>query len=256
MGTRFWSTAARNRLTSITWIALPVSGGAVFDPTHLAPPTIRCGTTTYGGAFLCDHRPRCPTPLPKSLSCKPFPRPPRVVRDWHWPCLVVRYTISTKPWRLSMSQTLERAGPGQGGWCRHKIDNSFSAAQDECRRRASRIAATIWSGVWRGEVLGRRERSSRPWRPACRPEGAGPGDRPTCRVYTGTSGATLVAAATPVARPHVLDSQRVARHPPRPLSSRVAGRRRLLTRDRSHQPLRRRGLAWCVLSVREQAGRA
>ena len=54
-------------------LELEVSGGAVFDPTHLAPPTICCGSTTYGGGSLCDHLPRRPTQLPKSLPCKPFP---------------------------------------------------------------------------------------------------------------------------------------------------------------------------------------
>jgi hypothetical protein len=76
--------------------------------------------------------------------------------------------LGTKPWRLSMSQTVERAGQGQRGWRVHKIDNRFLAPQDGCRRRASRIAATAWAGVWRGEVLGRRERSSRPCGPCMR----------------------------------------------------------------------------------------
>jgi hypothetical protein len=67
-----------------------VPGGAVFGPTHPAPSTICRGATIYGGGSRCDHPPRGPTPLPKSLPCKPFSILPRVVREWHWPCLVVR----------------------------------------------------------------------------------------------------------------------------------------------------------------------
>jgi hypothetical protein len=70
--------------------------------------------------------------------------------------------LGDTPWRLRMSQTVERAGQGQRGWRVLRIDTSFLAPQDGCRCRASRIVTTTWSGVWRGEVLGLRERSSRP----------------------------------------------------------------------------------------------
>jgi hypothetical protein len=76
--------------------------------------------------------------------------------------------LGTTPWRLRMSQTVEWAGQGQRGWRVLRIATSFLAPQDGCRWRAARIAATTYSGVWRGDVRGRRARSSRPCGPRAR----------------------------------------------------------------------------------------
>ena len=76
--------------------------------------------------------------------------------------------LGTPPWRLRMAQTGERAGQGQQGWRLYRLDHGVVAPQDGCRPRASRSAATTWSGAWRGEGLGRRERSSRPCGPCMR----------------------------------------------------------------------------------------
>jgi hypothetical protein len=67
------------------------SGAAMFGPTYLAAPTICGDSTIYGRGFLCNlRRSRLPQ-LPKFLRGKPFRMPLQVVRNWHWPCLVVGY---------------------------------------------------------------------------------------------------------------------------------------------------------------------
>jgi NAD(P)-dependent dehydrogenase (short-subunit alcohol dehydrogenase family) len=68
----------------VTGHVLVVDGGKCPGERCSTPPTwhlptICCGSTIYGGGSRCDHRPRRPTQLPKSLLFKPFPSPSRVV---------------------------------------------------------------------------------------------------------------------------------------------------------------------------------